>query len=60
MPDDYRRPNSPFWKDWEIVMMATKYTFSHYRNHCIRFTVNEELLAEASRAEKHRKKKETA
>lgn len=59
MPDSYARPNSCFWKEWQIVMLATKYTLSRYREHCISFTVNEELRFEASRAEKYRNK-ETA
>lgn len=61
MPDSYARPNSKFWKDWQIVMMATKYTFSRYRKHRIEITTNAELALEASRAEKYRnKEKETA
>lgn len=48
-------------REWEFVMMATKYTFSRYRSHCIQFTVNEELQIEAKRSEKYRNKaKETA
>lgn len=61
MPDSCGRPNSGFWKEWQIVMWATKHTLSRYRNHCIHFTVNEELKVEAKRAEKYRnKEKETA
>lgn len=61
MPDSCGRPNSKFWKDWQIVMMATKYTFSRYRKHHIEITTNEELRTEARRAEKYRnKEKETA
>lgn len=61
MPDSYARPNSVFWKEWQIVIFATKYTLSRYREHCIKFTVNEELRLEASRSEKYRnKEKETA
>ena len=61
MPDSYRRRNAAIWRDWEIVMMATKYTFSHYRKHHIEITTNEELRTEARRAEKYRnKEKETA
>lgn len=56
MPDSYARPNSGFWKEWQIVILATKYTLSRYREHCISFTVNEELRTEAKRAEKYRKK----
>lgn len=43
MPDSYARPNSGFWKEWQIVILATKYTLSRYREHCISFTVNEEI-----------------
>lgn len=57
MPDSYARPNSGFWKEWQIVILATKYTLSRYREHCISFTTNEELRTEAKRAEKHRNKK---
>lgn len=57
MPDSYARPNSGFWKEWQIVILATKYTLSRYREHCISFTVNEELRTEAKRAEKYRVKK---
>lgn len=60
MPDNYKRPGSPFWRDWEIVIMATKHNLSRYRKHCIYFTVNEELHVEASRAEKYRNKEKTA
>lgn len=61
MPDSCGRPNSGFWKEWQIVILATKYTLSRYREHCISFTVNEELKIEAKRAEKYRnKEKETA
>lgn len=61
MADHSSRPNSWFWKDWQIVIMATKYTLSRYKSHCIYFTVNEELKIEAKRAEKYRnKEKETA
>ena len=56
MPDSYARPNSGFWKEWQIVILATKYTLSRYREHCISFTVNEELRTEAQRAEKYRNK----
>ena len=56
MPDSYARPNSGFWKEWQIVILATKYTLSRYREHCISFTVNEELRTEAKRAEKYRNK----
>ena len=56
MPDSYARPNSEFWKEWQIVILATKYTLSRYREHCISFTVNEELQTEAKRAQKHRDK----
>ena len=37
-------------------MMATKYTFSHYKPHSIAFTTNEELKTEAKRSEKYRNK----
>ena len=53
MPDSYARPNSGFWKEWQIVVLATKYTLSRYREHCISFTVNEELRTEAKRAQKY-------
>ena len=56
MPDSYARPNSKFWRDWQIVMMATKYTFSHYKPHSIAFTTNEELKTEAKQSEKYRNK----
>ena len=56
MPDSYARPNSGFWKEWQIVVLATKYTLSRYREHCISFTPNEELRTEAKRAEKYRNK----
>ena len=56
MPDSYARPNSGFWKEWQIVILATKYTLSRYREHCISFTANEELLTETKRAEKYRNK----
>lgn len=56
MPDSYARPNSGFWKEWQIVILATKYTLSRYREHCISFTANEELRTEAKRAQKHRDK----
>ena len=60
MPDSYARPNSKFWRDWQIVMLLTQYTFSRYREHNIKFTVNEELRGEAKRAEKYRNKERTA
>ena len=61
MPDSCGRPNSGFWKEWQIVMWATKHTLSRYKSHCIYFTVNEELKIEAKRAETYRnKEKETA
>lgn len=56
MPDSYARLNSGFWKEWQIVILATKYTLSRYREHCISFTANEELLTETKRAEKYRNK----
>ncbi len=56
MPDSYARPNSKFWRDWQIVMLLTQYTFSRYQEHNIKFTVNEELRTEAKRAEKYRNK----
>ncbi len=56
MPDSYARPNSGFWKEWQIVILATKYTLSRYREHCISFTTNEELRTEAKRSEKYRDK----
>ena len=56
MPDSYARPNSGFWKEWQIVILATKYTLSRYREHCISFTANEELRTEAKRAKKYRDK----
>ena len=60
MPDSYKRRSSSFWQDWEIVMLATRETLRHYRDHCIHFTVNEELKIEAKRAEKYRNKEKTA
>lgn len=57
MGDCSTRPNSWFWRDWQIVMMATKYTLSRYKSHCIYFSANEELQTEAKRAQKYRNKK---
>lgn len=57
MADHSTRPNSWFWRDWQIVMMATKYTLNRYKSHCIYLTANEDLRTEAKRAEKYRVKK---
>ena len=57
MPDDYRRPTSAFWREWEAVMIATQAILSRYRSHCIRFTVNPVALAEATRQSEFKQRK---
>lgn len=57
MPDDYRRPTSAFWREWEAVMLATQATLSRYRSHRIKFTVDTVALSYAARQKKYQHKR---
>lgn len=59
MPDAYKKnPRNEFWVTWQDVIQETETILSRAaKDHCIRFTVNEQALVESMRSEKLRKKK---
>ena len=57
MPEPWKRTtNCPFWDRWREMMETTGKLLSRYREHEIKFTVNPEMLKEAKRTAKKRKK----